>query len=92
MNSKLHFSLITTRVSDFIFYSLAIFIALVLSGGIDYAEQNKLLEVANLVLFDQLKELEAENVQFRRHVERKNLGITQLLNGQHPHLAQKNKS
>ena len=35
---------------------------LVLSGGVDYAKQNASLEVANLVLFDQLKELEAANV------------------------------
>jgi hypothetical protein len=28
------------------------FVELVLSGGVDYAKQNGLLEVANLVLFD----------------------------------------
>lgn len=46
-----------------------------MQGGVDYTKQNDLMQVANLVLFDQVKELESINVDFKRHIERRNLGI-----------------
>ena len=47
------------------------------------------MQVANLVLFDQVKELESINVDFKRHIERRNLGIQGFQNGQNPLLMQK---